>query len=412
MELENKKELSLQDLRVIIRSLKMSGFSFVEPEALDQINFLIKNLPGPEQLNKIGSDPRETSRVKQQVGEIMKLIDIYGVKNFEYKTRYKAIKNLPPRYKVVDWDKTKKASINGLIRVSAVLEAKGKNKISERVMLLAEKIRSSDMGEEDIIKLANELSDGGFGIESFILKKTIKTALSNDVWQSGTGMEYISDVQAISNDLKNLKTYTEKLKSGSKTQTVVMKLDTLLEQLNQATLGWEDFLNSSQQIVSQADLASSQIEQTGNTSVQAFSIDDITKTAQTPAITKSDGQQVMGNQEIWGNVRLLAGGIQSILSEDAWQNGESKEYLKMVKSISDKMQNLKNMTLQLSSSNIPQIRDFMGGLVAEISDSADRWNQFVNQANGETPQLDKIDEQKDWLDNWLKSQGIIVQKKK
>lgn len=392
----------------------MSGFSFVEPEALDQINFLIKQLPGPEQLNKIGLDPRETSRVKQQVGEIMKMIDIYGVKNFEYKTRYKAIKNLPPRYKVVDWNKSKKATastVNGLIKASAVLKEKGKEKISERVMLLAEKIRSSDMSEDDVIKLANELRDGGFGIESFILKKNIKTAAddvntTDDIWQAGTGSNYIAAVGEITTELENLKKYTEELKKGSKTQSIIVKLNTLMGQLQAAITEWGNFTESAQGLASNADLAFSQVSQ--STQATSFRIDEIRKEAQTPAITTTDGEQLIGGQPVWQNIRALLGGLKSILATDAWGKGESDKYLKFVKSISDKMQNLKDMTMQLSSSKIPEIRDFMGSLVAEISDAADSWNEFVNQANGETPKLDNIPEQKEIAKTYLNNQGIMV----
>ena len=44
------QNIELQDMMVILHGLRMSGLSFVEPDALDAINDRIKNLPSSEHL--------------------------------------------------------------------------------------------------------------------------------------------------------------------------------------------------------------------------------------------------------------------------------------------------------------------------------------------------------------------------
>ena len=98
-------KIEMHDMMAIIHGLKMSGLAFVETDALDAINERIKNLPSSESLSSVYSDKREVQRLCAEVGRIMELIDYYGTRNEESKTRYKAKTKLPPRYKNLKWEK-------------------------------------------------------------------------------------------------------------------------------------------------------------------------------------------------------------------------------------------------------------------------------------------------------------------
>ena len=101
--------IELQDMQIIVHGLKMSGFSFIETDAIDGINERIRLLPSSEHLVSLYDDPREVKRVCAEVGRIMELIDYYGTRNEESKARYKAKTGLPPRYKNLEWSKGKEA---------------------------------------------------------------------------------------------------------------------------------------------------------------------------------------------------------------------------------------------------------------------------------------------------------------
>lgn len=103
MPLENTVDVTLQDLRAIIHGLKMASLSFVEPEALDEIEAMIKSLPGAEELNQYAMDPPSLKQLQAQIGGIMRIIELYSKRDSEYKTRYKSRTGLPPRYPVLEW---------------------------------------------------------------------------------------------------------------------------------------------------------------------------------------------------------------------------------------------------------------------------------------------------------------------
>lgn len=150
---QENQNLTLKSLKTIIMSLKMSGFSYIEPEALDTISAMVKELPSNEMLDKNFNDARFIKSVTHQIGEIMNLINIYGTKNFEYLQRHKSIKNLPPRYKVMDW---KRASVNALIKTSKMIDDNGDGNGANKLISLAESILSGDVDKfyENIYRLS------------------------------------------------------------------------------------------------------------------------------------------------------------------------------------------------------------------------------------------------------------------
>ena len=128
--MESVQNIELQDMMNIVHGLKMSGLSFVEPDALDYIQDRINELPSSEQLEVIYDDPREVKRLCAAVGSIMKMIEDYGMRNEEFSARHKAKTKLPPRYKVLKWEKAgldmrmkKKAIDDAMPQASSEIEA-------------------------------------------------------------------------------------------------------------------------------------------------------------------------------------------------------------------------------------------------------------------------------------------------
>ena len=91
---DQEQSLSIQDLRAIIHGLRMSGFSFVGDEGVrDKITYMIEDLPNPEGLTGMADSPVDVKHVQQQVGEIMRLIEMGGTRNQDSRVRYEAKTN-------------------------------------------------------------------------------------------------------------------------------------------------------------------------------------------------------------------------------------------------------------------------------------------------------------------------------
>ena len=167
---EFDKNLTLDELKTIIHGLRMSGFSSVEPEALSQIQFRIKNLPVSEEMDKLADDPVSLKNIVHEIGEIMRLLDIYGSKNSEYKARFQSLKGLPPRYKVLEWkskpenNMNKAASIaKELVRLSSEMDEKGQIKISQKMIVCAKYAMNDELDGRDFQELDSMMKEAGIG---------------------------------------------------------------------------------------------------------------------------------------------------------------------------------------------------------------------------------------------------------
>lgn len=177
--IEKNQTLTLQDLRVILHGLKMSGFAFVEPEALDQIKFRIKSLPSPEELNDLADDLASLKRISKEVGEIMHLLEIYGNKNREFKDRHESLKSLPPRYKVLDWRKKMKAAqtiqsttaIRELVRISSKVDFLGKPDLSHKIITCAKNVQNGEVDEKLVTDIENDLRSIDLQADAEVIKK-------------------------------------------------------------------------------------------------------------------------------------------------------------------------------------------------------------------------------------------------
>ena len=167
-EVAKNQDLTLQDMRVIIHGLKMAGFACVEPEALDQIKFRIKSLPNPEELNSLTDDLGSIKRIAKEVGEIMRLLEIYAKKGPEFKARFESLKGLPPRYKILEWRKNMSNTnlTRQLVRISANADQTGKAILSEKLLSLAKKSLEDQISDQDITEASNLLSSNGLEKEA------------------------------------------------------------------------------------------------------------------------------------------------------------------------------------------------------------------------------------------------------
>jgi len=167
--------LNLQDLRAIVHSLKMAGLSFVDPEAVDAIKDRIRALPSAEDLNKLAKDKGSMNHLTQEIGDIMKLIEVYGNRDPEFKARYKSRTGLPPRYKVLEWRGNMKQEamqvVKQMIKTSAVIDEKGNGKLAGDLIKCAKKMQSDEIDGKSFDQIIEDVRLAGFDQEAGLLKE-------------------------------------------------------------------------------------------------------------------------------------------------------------------------------------------------------------------------------------------------
>ena len=228
---ENKLDVTLQDLRAIIHGLKMASLGFIEDGAVDEINAMIKTLPGPETINEL--DSMEIKNIQNSVGSIMRLIEIYGKRDKEYKTRYKSRTGLPPRYKVLEWRKdmeqTARDITRNMVKTSAVADNNGYSEIAENLIKCAKKMESNELPLKEVLgSIVSVLRQEGFVKEASVIKEAAQTYdLSMDDVIGGLGQlnSIIDSVMAAVNDK-----YKDLARAGAQ-KPVLMQLVNIYKQL-------------------------------------------------------------------------------------------------------------------------------------------------------------------------------------
>lgn len=251
-DVAKNQDLTLQDMRVIIHGLKMSGFAYIEPEALDQIKFRIKSLPNPEELNSLGDDPASLKRIAKEVGEIMKLLEAYGKKGPEFKARFESLKGMPPRYKVLEW---RKANMNNtefvrqVIRLSAVVDSKGHGDLAIQLNSLAKNAMENKETQEEVLTVTEALSSVNMekeaqGIRGWFrdrgqAKRNVKqeqsdlkilTQIQNGIWQARQQLE--NGIKNFNEGMKNVNTFVNQIANPNrkaKAQQVVTQFNINIE---------------------------------------------------------------------------------------------------------------------------------------------------------------------------------------
>lgn len=142
MDFDNNN-LTLQELRTIIHSLRMMEFASLDPDAVDYIRDKISQLPSAEAIiNYSGAEAMKD--LKGAIGNIMYLIETYSRRDKEYKVRYESRTGLPPRYNVLEFkDVSKKSSfdvVNGIVKVSSEMDKIGKVCESIDLIEIADKL--------------------------------------------------------------------------------------------------------------------------------------------------------------------------------------------------------------------------------------------------------------------------------
>jgi len=283
--MQNKEQnLSIDDLRKIIHSLKMSNFSFLETSVLSIVDEQIKALPSSEALGKLLSTPLELKRVREQIGNVMQIIDYYGTKNKEYKTRYKALTKLPPRYQVLDYKKASKELLN--LSVSA--ENKGNNILADYLINKAEsaledkididevidRVSTAGMPINNLIKIAQnaptvtEQGDLMIGNKSLFEDPTqvsnIQQAIKAESWTVDNGVQLMALVQAITKQMQALKDNMSTSSNADNSDAMKNILSNMQSSMESAINGWNDFSQVITDSIEKADKIITQKELTTN----------------------------------------------------------------------------------------------------------------------------------------------------
>jgi len=249
------QQISLDLLGDIIKGLKLDDFAYVEPDALTIIKSMIKNLPERESLEQYALTPHNIENIQKDIGKIMRLIEIYGKRDLEYKTRYRAKTELDPRYKVLDNNTQKAANkvAKGLIRVSAILD--NDDQISSELIRCAMKAYVGGLTELDMADTtANIFEKIGFNEQAKIVRNAI-TEYNVDM------QEIRRELSQIFNSIKKAKTLTEEkyrdMSSVSKTNPLAERV------INQLSSIWNDLLkveSASNAVVDRLDQTTNQVE--------------------------------------------------------------------------------------------------------------------------------------------------------
>lgn len=211
-------------LRAIIHGLRVAGLSFVDQEALTHIQQRIKNLPSPEALTEMSGKPDMVKKVAKEVGEIIRLIEIYGKRNEESKLRNVSIKGLPPRYKILEWRQAmsmnKNMAIRDLVNLSSLADQKGQIKLASKLIICAKSIQEEKPIDE-IDNLFNEINASNSDL--------LKEAGISDWWAGVKG-----GMQGAWQGAKNL---GHQVFDPMKTQAAFNKAMKFMQNLDQNILG-------------------------------------------------------------------------------------------------------------------------------------------------------------------------------
>jgi hypothetical protein len=243
MPIDNNIDITLDELKTIIHGLRMSTLSFVEDNAIDEIKAMIKALPLPEAIDKLVTIPMGIKGIQRDVGNIMRLIELYGKRDIEFKTRYKSRTGLPPRYKVLDWRSKMKANakiIRDMVKVSSDIDNSGHGEISGRINKFASNMIQDKFDEVEFEKIAMELKNSGLekeaqfwsGVKGFMGGALGKVKdIATDVWQAGKAGGLEEQFNAIYKQLEAFKVKVGQFASQVKDPTLQQKMGNLYQSI-------------------------------------------------------------------------------------------------------------------------------------------------------------------------------------
>lgn len=280
---EKHSELSLDDLRKIMHSLRMSNFAFLEPSVLSIVDEKIKAFPSPENLDQIAETPMALKQIREQIGEVMQIIDHYGTKGAEYKIRYKSLTKLPPRYKILDW---KKACAKEMIKISKIADECGQGSVADYLINNAEAILKDKIDLNRVIDVTS-----GNGLDTGYLRKlaqmpvpptivdgpqgadlqmgntetykqlqslmgNVEEIMKNETWSEASAKQVISQVTAVSDQLAVLEQTMTQLQGEQGSEVMSRNIQSINDIIGKYITSWkgivqeiEPFINKANEIV-------------------------------------------------------------------------------------------------------------------------------------------------------------------
>ncbi|MEI6297747.1 MAG: hypothetical protein WCO84_09010, partial [bacterium] len=379
----------------------MSSLTHVEPEAISEIQALIKDLPSPEELTKL-NNPRDLKKVRTQVGQIMQMMEAYGVKNFEYQARFKSVKNLPPRYKVHDW---KKASVQSIVKVSEIIDNKGYGNLSERILKV---ISSKNFNE-----ISDELYRLGFIEESKIVKAANGEVEGSDAnsteivnsFKNGFGNNYLKVINDVRGGIETLSNMAKQIKQGAKSDSMIKIADNLFNTTDAMLREWTNFIGVSKDFTESTEQAVSQMQSTSKNKKQYR----YAQLAILPPVVQKNGQLFFGGQPVMNNPEVL-GQIRNLLVKDLWATNDSSRIMGIVTNIVKQFQtirdNISKEALLAKDSKSTILQNLLLKQESKMEDMKNNLNQFSIDVKKECDNADALVDYKNKLDTTLRSLGM------
>ena len=220
----NEFTYDIENLRKIIQGLKISGFSHVNQEAVTGINQMIAKLPSPEKLLELANNKKAIKNISNFVGEILNLIEVYSKRGAENALREIAVKNMPPRYKSLNWrndmsKNTVASKIRDLVKVSSAFDKAGKEVLATKTLLVANKLQAGSINENELNAFLAEINAGDNG-------KIVKEAFLGNMISRGLG-NVSGFEKAISQKFDNAIAYLDKMNINA----IATEIDKLAKQM-------------------------------------------------------------------------------------------------------------------------------------------------------------------------------------
>jgi hypothetical protein len=249
--------VTLEELRDIILGLRLSNFSYIDRDALDEINAMIKTLPSAEALSKMEMYPESIEKIQADVGKIMRLIEIYGKRGPEHRARYKSRTGLPPRYKVLEWRSAmnlklaKNELIKDIIKLSKEADDDGLERLSSDLISIAKKVKSDTLTPKDIYDTSVAFYRQALGRNIMVKEAQVLTDIQFDLSDIKNGLNQITQWFVHIN--KALEEKGKYLQQNVKTNRYMKALENISKQVM-------DLYNKSYKQIVGIDQAAEQLE--------------------------------------------------------------------------------------------------------------------------------------------------------
>jgi len=259
--MENAKE----NLKELVKNLRICGFSHVEQSALQKIQELIKDLPAPENID--GYDDHKIKMLEGYIGDIQKLIETYSKRDMESKLRHIDLTNMPPRYKILDWRRNMKSNeiVKNIIKLSSEIDDKGYGEISGKMIKCAKNILENKVNEKEIEDIKMALNNSKLekeaqfwsGVKGFLGGAGSKIKeMGQDIVQSGMWGKYQAEFDDVLKRMNNVISKTQQFGGTIRNPELKNKVNAWIQGLSSSVNAWnqvvDDFKNTGKQVAQQS----------------------------------------------------------------------------------------------------------------------------------------------------------------